>query len=119
MTSSRTVAGALYDFLGYLTSLEKPIRLGSSCNANPAINALKQWAKERDFNIEDADVQTWQGDITPRCWSCGSNNAKLVSTEEYVKEYECKRCHRRFLDPILPTPVDREAFQRTEEPSDG
>jgi len=53
------IAGALFDFCGYLTTLKKEITVGSKNFASPIIDHLQKWARERGLNLEDADVKNW------------------------------------------------------------
>ena len=53
-----TVAGALFDFLGDLTSGDE-LTVGGSHECTPALDRLKVWADRRGLDIEDADVQNW------------------------------------------------------------
>lgn len=57
------IAGALFDFMGWLTSRPKRIMLGSSDEASPAVDAIQEFAKMRGLSLDDARVQDWQ-DIT-------------------------------------------------------
>jgi len=41
------IAGALFDFMGYLTSRPKRIMLSSADEASPAVDAIKEFAKMR------------------------------------------------------------------------
>lgn len=58
--NKRLIAGALFDFLGYLTTREGCLTLGSAHDATPALDMLKEWAKGRGLSLDDADVQNWQ-----------------------------------------------------------
>lgn len=53
------IAGALFDFAGYLTTLEVPMTVGSAHNANTILDHLTAWSKERGLNLEDANVEKW------------------------------------------------------------
>lgn len=57
---STVVLGAVYDLLGYLTTLETPITLGSSLEVYPAIDALSVWLRKRDLFESAADVSHWR-----------------------------------------------------------
>jgi hypothetical protein len=54
------IAGALFDFMGWLTSRPKRIMLSSADEASPAVDAIKDFAKMRGLSLDDAQVQTWQ-----------------------------------------------------------
>jgi len=53
------VAGALYDFLGYLTSRQTRITMSSSDDAGVAVDALIEWAMTRKINLVEARVKDW------------------------------------------------------------
>lgn len=54
------IAGALFDFMAWLTSRPKRIMLSSADDASPAVDAIKDFAKMRGLSLDDAQVQTWQ-----------------------------------------------------------
>ena len=54
------VAGALFDFMGWLTSRRERLVLSSTDNAAPVADAIKDFAKMRSLSISDAQVQKWQ-----------------------------------------------------------
>tara|TARA_R110000868_G_scaffold284131_1_gene544610 strand:+ start:1522 stop:2073 length:552 start_codon:yes stop_codon:yes gene_type:complete len=53
------VAGALFDFMGWLTSRRERIVLSSADNASPAVEAITEFAKMRGLSLDDAKVQDW------------------------------------------------------------
>ena len=58
------VAGALFDFMGWLTSRRERLVLSSVDNAGPAADAIKEFAQMRSLSINDAQVQEWQEHLT-------------------------------------------------------
>ena len=54
------IAGALFDFMAWLTSRPKRIMLSSTDDASPAVDAIKDFAKIRGLSLDDARVQDWQ-----------------------------------------------------------
>ena len=50
------IAGALYDFLGHLTTLDKNIVVGGSANPTPALDELGRWAAMRGLPVEDINI---------------------------------------------------------------
>lgn len=54
------VAGALFDFMGWLTTRRERLVLSSSDDAAPAADAIKDFAQMRSLSINDAQVQEWQ-----------------------------------------------------------
>ena len=57
------IAGALFDFMGWLTSRKERIVLSSADDASPAVDAIKDFAKMRGLSLDDAMVQNWQDSI--------------------------------------------------------
>ena len=55
----KQIAGALFDFLGWATTRPAVLRLGASECPQPAVEALKEWAKTRGLSLKDADVMEW------------------------------------------------------------
>lgn len=53
------VAGALYDFLGYLTSRRTRITMSDRDDAGAAADALVDWSKTRKINLAEARVVDW------------------------------------------------------------
>lgn len=58
-TSEAVVVGALYDFMGRLTTLDTPITVGSSIEVYDLMDAFQAWAKDRGLDINNADVEGW------------------------------------------------------------
>jgi hypothetical protein len=63
--SDNTVAGALFDFLGFLTTLDEAATFGGNCNAGDAVRLLKEWAAKRNLNLDGADVMGWRDYTAP------------------------------------------------------
>lgn len=79
------IAGALYDFLGYLTSRRTRITLSDRDEAGAAVDALVDWSKTRKIRIEeDACVKDWEQYTHPP--------ARVPLTDEEV-------------DRVLDTPI--------------
>ena len=63
------VGGALYDFLGYLTSQENALTDGPQTNASVALNVLFAWMEQRhpelarEMQTEEMDVLRWNKKI--------------------------------------------------------
>lgn len=70
------IAGALYDFAGYLTTrpAKHSFMVGGAHNASPMVEALTAWAKIRGLSLDDADVEGW------------STNSVQPLTHEQVSE---------------------------------
>ena len=59
------VAGALFDFMGWLTTRKERLVLSSTDNASPAADAIKDFAEMRGLSLDDARVKDWQAYTTP------------------------------------------------------
>lgn len=53
------IAGALFDFVGWLTSRKERIVLSSTDDASLAVDAIKQFAEMRGLSLDNANVQGW------------------------------------------------------------
>jgi hypothetical protein len=62
------IAGALFDFMGWLTSRKERIVLSSADNASPAVEAITEFAKMRNLSLDDAKVQDWNTTPPQRTW---------------------------------------------------
>jgi len=54
------LAGALFDFAGYLTTLDRSVTLGAAHDASVMVELLRSWASERGLELDEADVRGWQ-----------------------------------------------------------
>ena len=68
------IAGALFDFMGWLTSRKKRIVLSSADTTSPAVDAIRDFAKMRGFSLDDARVKDWQEALAqPLCPPCNNH----------------------------------------------
>lgn len=61
--NQKMVSGAIYDFGAYLTTLNQSHTFGSTHNASPMVDLIKQWAAQRKLSLDGADVQDWEKNI--------------------------------------------------------
>jgi hypothetical protein len=54
------IAGAIFDFAGFLTTRPNTIEVGSTANAAPMADLVKEWAELRGLSLDDAAVLSWQ-----------------------------------------------------------
>jgi hypothetical protein len=66
MMNDSVIAGALFDFMGWLTSRKNRLVLSSVDEASPAVDAIRDFAKMRGLSLDDAMVQDWQNSIKVR-----------------------------------------------------
>ena len=69
------IAGALFDFMGWLTSRKERIVLSSADDASPAVDAIRDFAKMRNLSLDYAKVQDWnptppQQESVAHLWEC-------------------------------------------------
>lgn len=58
-TTHELIAGALYDFMGRLTTGEEEITLSGHHEPHRLLAIFEAWAAERRLNVANADVQHW------------------------------------------------------------
>jgi hypothetical protein len=59
MTKDEVIAGALFDFMGWLTSRKERLVLSSADEAGPAVEAITAFSKMRGLSLDDAQVREW------------------------------------------------------------
>lgn len=59
------IAGAIFDFAGFLTTRTKVIEVGSSANSGPMVELIKQWAEHNGLSLKDAQVLNWEKALKP------------------------------------------------------
>ena len=57
--SHSVIAGALFNFMGWLTSRKERLVLSSTDEASPAVDAITDFAKMRGLSLDDARVLDW------------------------------------------------------------
>ena len=83
------IAGALFDFMGWLTTRKERLILSSTDDASPAADAIKVFAEMRGLSLNDARVQDWQNYTTQqqaeppqRPW-VGLTDEEILSTDPW------------------------------------
>lgn len=59
-TDSQIIAGAIYDFAGFLTTRDRVIKVGATADAAPVADLIKEWANRRSLSLENAAVGSWE-----------------------------------------------------------
>ena len=72
----QAIAGAIFDFAGYLTSHPDTIEVGSAANAAVMVERIRAWAGYSGLSIENANVEKWNATLAePDHWSdCAANS---------------------------------------------
>ena len=93
------VAGALFDFCGYLTTLPKESAITASevHEATPMADALKTWADKRDLHIADADVPRWRAALSAQA----APVAVGERTDLYPGVMRCAKCDFQLVRAVL------------------
>lgn len=93
------IAGALFDFVGYLTTRTKAVRLGARHEATPAMVLLTNFAKSRGLDLSGAEVNRWAELLTVVTTADLSSTTagvkgphELLTVTEYVDRYRVSRC---------------------------
>ena len=82
------VAGALYDFMGWLTTRSTKLTLSDTDNCTPAVDAIVDFAKMRGLNLENAKVNEWQ---VPSIPDSAKRDAEILETAKlFVSAKLCK-----------------------------
>jgi len=53
------VAGAIYDFAGFMTTRSVSVSVGASEACGPVVDLITSFAEKRGLDLEDAAVQSW------------------------------------------------------------
>ena len=59
------IAGALFDFMGWLTTRDERLVLSGADEAGPAVEAITAFSKMRGLSLDNAKVQDWQDYTAP------------------------------------------------------
>lgn len=54
-----TIAGAIFDFAGYLTTREEDFMVGSHSHSGEIVNHIIEFLKSRNIDSTKADVENW------------------------------------------------------------
>ena len=59
LVAHTVIAGALFDFMGWLTTRKERITLSAADDAAPAVDAIRDFAIKRGLSLDDAQVREW------------------------------------------------------------
>lgn len=58
--SADIVRGALFDFMGFLTTREEAINVGASADSTELMDLFTEWAENRGLDINGpSDIEGW------------------------------------------------------------
>jgi hypothetical protein len=87
------IAGALFDFMGWLTSRKERLVLSSADEASPAVDAIRDFAKMRGLSLDDARVQDWNTTPQQRTW--------VGLTDEEILDVNMSTVKKLIDEPIV------------------
>jgi hypothetical protein len=90
------IAGALFDFMGWLTTRKERLVLSSVDDASPAVVAITEFAKMRGLSLNDARVQDWQDYTTPPA----AQRPWVGLTEEAVEAIGNEVANETLIGPV-------------------
>ena len=76
MSEQENIAGALFDFAGFLVTRQKVVMAGSTVNASPMTDALKEFLELRGLADVEPDKSRWE-EIVGACLCCNRNYEPL------------------------------------------
>lgn len=59
------VLGAMYDFLGHLTTLDQPITIGKGNDTAPLMQAFESWAENHKLHVGSQPADKWKSAVKP------------------------------------------------------
>ena len=91
---AKTIAGALFDFLGYLTTLpaQEAVTFSECHEASSAVEHLGKWAEKRSLSLDEADVLGWHTakaepkEVIVPCMTAEEVNALPEKARDYIHQ---------------------------------
>lgn len=80
----KIISGALFDFLGFLTGGEKRYIFSATDHADPAVDALREWADKRGLCINDPKIEDWQRIAAQPTPTSAAEGVPSVDSRDFV-----------------------------------
>lgn len=61
--TSRLIAGALYDLIGFLTTRDTEVTMSAHHTVHDALDALKEFAEKRNLSLDNPYIEDWQDSL--------------------------------------------------------
>ncbi|MEZ2739558.1 hypothetical protein [Comamonas jiangduensis] len=107
------IAGAIFDFAGYLTTLphEKALHCSEAHEASPMVEAITEWCKRRGLRTDGARVETWRAALAAQPAAQGLD-AKDAARYRFIKNHSLilSGGTREFGWPISPFGVECDRY---------
>ena len=104
------IAGALFDFMGWLTTRDERLVLSSADEASPAVDAITDFAKMRGLSLDDARVQDWH--TTPPAALAQAAERNKVAAWMIAQGYATG--HGETMEGLLKELERKASFDRAE-----
>ena len=106
------VAGALFDFMGWLTSRKERLVLSSVDDASSAVEVIRQFSKMRCLSLDEANVQKWQEHLYTRPQPVPTSDTSQDRVDETEKQrHEPKAWMHNYIEGNVithrPADLDR------------
>jgi hypothetical protein len=101
LTTERLIAGALFDFVGYLTTRSVVLVTSERDNPAPIVDAMQEWATKRNFDLTEAEVRDWLAHVKDR----GSPLAIEAWGEAGVSDFLSFLYQHRQTPEMTPIPT--------------
>jgi hypothetical protein len=98
-TQQAIIAGALFDFMGWLTSRKERLVLSSADEASPAVEAIAEFARMRNLSLDDAKVKDWHTHPPQRTW-VGLTDEDAEEVWQSVQTRDFHDCVQPFAQAI-------------------
>lgn len=109
--TDKKIAGALFDFVGFLTTRPESVEVGSSSTVYGIHNLLIEWAKLRGLKLTEPDIEGWNAN--PKAFTTvkevsaiiGAPTIRVLWGDDTVTEvsiiHQAELVHRMGL--VIPT----------------
>ena len=104
------IAGALFDFMGGLTSRKERLVLSGANEAGPAVEAITAFSKMRGLSLDDARVQDWH--TTPPAALAQAAERNKVAAWMIAQGYATG--HGETMEGLLKELERKASFDRAE-----
>lgn len=107
---SRIVAGALFDFMGMLTSQPEKTKFSDCDDAAPAVAQIEKFAAKRGLSLDEADVKGWSKSLAAHSIHPAATPEKVDSWADYQERCEhgvrwenrCATCGPDEVNEAMP-----------------
>jgi hypothetical protein len=103
------IAGALFDFMGWLTSRKERLTLSSADNASPAVEAIAAFAKMRGLSLSTARVEKWHDMVATPVRELTNDDLEEIARRVLAQGYKHRDFEVRFARAVIDATLGRTA----------